>query len=193
MLDTAMSWRALGIATTPILKGRKVPALRRWKTYRDRLPTERELQIWFQDTEFGLAVITGWRDLVVVDWDDMWAYSYWLASLDGLAAATQDTYRVRTKRGMHLYFYCPKAKHCWTGKSMDIKAAGSCVTTHPSIHPSGCAYKPIGSPSNIATLGSLKRLFPEYDKVSLPILAMRSRLRDIYDEMIRLTRKVQCA
>jgi len=106
-LDTALQWRALGIATIPILAGSKRPALD-WERWQHELPSEAKLRAWFS-VGYNLAVITGWRNLVVVDFDSLERLEIWLASPQGQQT---DTYKVRTRKGWHYYFYVDEPTNC---------------------------------------------------------------------------------
>ena len=158
-LETALQWHSLGIATIPILAGSKKPALQSWSEYQKRLPTEGELRAWFV-VEYGLAVLTGWRGLAVVDFDDSDYWESWQAGRDPI-----DTYRVETRRGWHLYFFVDEPVSCWHSEVVDVKAAGGYVLAPPSIHPSGHKYQGYGSPSQIAMITSIKDVIPEYEDV----------------------------
>lgn len=160
--QTALQWHSLGVSCIPILAGSKLPALDSWKPYQTRLPTLRELRIWFQNTKYNIAAITSWTDLVVIDWDDAWLYSQWLTSLDGAFPMVAQTYKVKTRRGWHLYFRCQNAQS-WKGVGVDVKAAGGYVLVPPSSHPSGYRYAGIGSIEAIKRIPAITDLLPEYE------------------------------
>jgi len=159
VLETALQWHSLGIATIPILAGSKKPALPAWRQYQERLPTERELRAWWV-VEYGIAVVCGWQGLTVVDFDDLDYWESWQAGHDPI-----DTYRVKTRRGWHLYFFVEEPVSCWHSEVVDVKAAGGYVLAPPSIHPSGHKYQGYGSPEQIATIASIKEVIPEYEDV----------------------------
>lgn len=106
-LETAQTFHDLSISCIPIRALSKRPAIGRWQPYTERLPREAELRAWFASGERNIAILTGGkRGLVVVDFDDAWQYSHWLAGLTpALAKIALATYRVKTRRGMHHYFY----------------------------------------------------------------------------------------
>lgn len=163
-LETALQWRALGIACIPTLAGSKRPALA-WKRYQSEMPTVQKLKAWFGSGGYGLAVVTGWRGLAVVDWDKPAKMRAWVVSplfpLSIQAAAA--TYKVRTRKGYHLYFFVAEPTHCWRGDGVDIKANGGYVLAPPTIHPSGHQYEAIGKPSDIRRIASIKDLLPDYE------------------------------
>ena len=166
MVDTlseALIWNSLGIATIPIRNSSKRPALDSWRVFQDRLPTPRELRTWFFSNRYNIAAVTGWRGLVVVDFDDSWRYSTWLSRLPNTQALTVlSTYRVQTRRGWHLSFYSRPPATSWRGEGVDVKAAGGYVLAPPSIHPTGHVYRGVGRPAEIQHISSVSELLPEY-------------------------------
>jgi len=144
------------MATIPIKAGSKMPALASWKPYQTQLPTVRDLEVWFASGRYGLAVITGWRGLLVLDWDDWEAYYAWAPTLDpDRRRLVEWTYRVITGRGLHLYFYCKEETASTPGEKWDVKAAGGYVLAPPSIHPSGHRYMSHSSPDHIRQIASI--------------------------------------
>jgi len=129
------------------------------------LPTRDELKFWFGATGYGIAVITGHRGLVIVDWDDMRKCSRWLSSLNGAALPVLSTYHVETSRGYHFYFFCDEECRMWKGDGVDVKASGGYCLCPPSIHPSGHHYQNIGNISDIERIDSLLSLLPEYGRI----------------------------
>ena len=164
--EIAQTWRNAGIATIPILAGSKSPALDSWREFQTQLPTSRELECWFSRPGYNLAVITGWRGLAVIDWDDTMAYSAWLAELSpGMAALILKTYQVQTARGFHLYMYSNKAaRSAHNPSTWDVKAAGGYVLAPPSIHPSGRQYVGYGRIEAIARVESIADILPGYEQ-----------------------------
>ena len=171
VLSTALMWHNLGIATIPVLAGSKKPALESWSRWQSELPPVSKLRAWFS-VDYSLAVILGWHNLAVIDFDDKERWESWQAEHDPI-----DTYRVRTRRGWHLYVYCEEAATCWHSEGVDLKAAGGYVLSPPSIHPSGHHYQGYGHPSQIARIASITDLLPEYE----PAQSWQPREREEYD------------
>lgn len=168
--QVAMFWLAQGIATIPILYRSKRPsfmALARtgdidqngkptWERLKTELPSKLDILQWY-DPLSNIAVICGWQNLVIVDFDDLVAYDTWMQiyGQEGWA----DTYTVCTGRGYHLYYYIediPAYTMKWTGG--EIKASGYCLCP-PSIHPSGARYK--ATENEIMDIGSIYDILPE--------------------------------
>jgi len=178
VLDTSLMWRNLGIATIPILAGSKKPALESWKQWSEELPPVSRLKAWFA-VDYSLAVILGWRNLAVIDFDDEERWESWQADHDPI-----DTYRVKTSRGWHLYVYTEEETSTWRGENIDVKGKSSYVLTPPSIHPSGHRYQGYGSPHQIATIASVTELLPEYEQA--PVWQPRERKPyDPFEEAMR--------
>lgn len=166
-LKAALQWHNLGIATIPILARDKRPALESWKRYQVELPTLRLLKIWFSSGRYNLAVITGWRGLVVLDFDDHQKWFDWSSML-----THQDidlicsTFQVATSRGRHYYFFSNEETACTPGDGFDVKAAGGYVLGPPSVHPSGHIYHSESRPENIKQISSIWNLVEEPEKAA---------------------------
>ena len=159
-LEAAIRWLSEGVATIPIVSGGKTPAINSWKPYERRLPNKDELRLWFSNG-YSLAVITGWRNLVVVDWDDMDKHTKWLDELTPAQAhLVLSTYQVKTGRGLHLYFRTATETNTMPGNGVDVKANGGYVLAPPSIHPSGRHYQAVGSIEDIKAIDNIDDLLP---------------------------------
>ncbi len=168
-LETALLWHALGIATMPILARDKRPALPTWKSFQNILPSQSALRTWFESDRYNLAVITGWENLVVLDFDNRDVFARWCLT------HRAETYQVQTQRGVHLYFYCQEPVECTRGDGWDVKASGGYVLAPPSIHPSGHIYTAVGSPLEIAGCRSIWDLVDK-PEAPLPLLHNSSDL-----------------
>ena len=110
-LDFALALARLGLSVIPVPRPRpgaakgspgdgKVPSIA-WKRYQTARPTEAELRAWFA-TEQNLAVVTGAvSGVVVVDADSPEAVSWVKRNM------LRTPWRVRTARGLHLYYRHP--------------------------------------------------------------------------------------
>ncbi len=129
LLDEARKYLLQGISIIPI-QG-KIPAIKGWKEYQTRFPTNDELSLWFQQNNItGIAAITGEiSDFCVVDIDDP-------TLLDKYDWPTVP--RVRSGRGVHLYFKYPKGKKVKSKSGfvvgMDMKTDGGLINLPPSLH-----------------------------------------------------------
>jgi hypothetical protein len=173
LLTVAQKWNDIGIATIPIGYHAKRPdftALKRvssvdhngrsiWETYQKQLPTKAELKEWFSTNLRNIAIVTGWQNLVILDIDDLALYGVWQMWAKHTRRELLDTYRVKTSRGIHLYYYMqnpPETGLKWPG--IDVKAAGGYCLIDPSIHPSGAKYAAIEA--DIVSVESVESILP---------------------------------
>lgn len=161
MLPIAMYFLSLGIATIPIFYKSKVPALKTWIEFQTKLPTEVELNNWFSHKFRNLAVITGWQNLVVLDFDNFDTYFEWYNwAIEGQASmVAQYGLMAVTRRGIHVYVKAPNAKTMKL-KGLDIKAQGGYVLAPPSLHPSGLKYTWINEGAPILEVSSIEAILP---------------------------------
>ena len=143
LLETAFYWKSAGFSTIPIRFRDKRPEVK-WDEYVNRLPTDNEIKQWYASKLHNIALITGQKGLVVIDFDDVPAYSSWLmwttrsGGIQQLIA--EQTHQVRTARGVHVYLRLPHAEKNRKLNKIDIKAERGYVLIPPSIHPSGRPY-----------------------------------------------------
>ena len=148
ILSTALDWLHQGIAPIPILYKDKRPVIP-WREFQKRLPTEDEIKSWFS-VKRNLAIVTGWRNLVVIDFDDFQAFNDWQIKSDLPA-----TYSVLTARGVHCYYFLKNSINGFALPGIDIKANGGCVLVPPSVHPSGIAYTALDKSTPILSVNDI--------------------------------------
>jgi hypothetical protein len=153
----AVKWVSRGIAVIPIPRRYKIPRKGfLWTEFQFRLPTEEELRLWFQKPfPNNLAVVTGWNNLMVLDFDDRELFFRWWSEMN-----TPQTYMVLTRRGVHVYFYCddlPRSQNFFGG---NLQAKGKYAVGVPSVHPSGAIYQVI-TDFPIMRIGKLEEMLPE--------------------------------
>ena len=137
---TAEQWTNNGIAVIPIAYRDKRPTLPAWREFQQRLPTLDELRQWFQSRLTNMAIITGWRGLVVLDFDQRPTYELWRDWSREAAPKARFSYTVETSRGVHVYLFIDEPVQTTRAGTIDVKAAGGYVLAPPSIHPSGKPY-----------------------------------------------------
>lgn len=133
-----------------------------WEPYKTRLPEPAELQFWFsQPTNYG--VLSGWQNLVVLDFDDMQEYTTWLfwsGKIGGVADyVSRNAYRVSTSRGVHVYIRLPHREKNRKAGKIDIKGDGY-VLGPGSIHPSGAEYRAMRDGLNFPLVEALSDVLP---------------------------------
>ncbi len=180
-IDQALKFLDMGIGVIPISHRQKKPDGRRlirtgdletrtsrmgkeyiagtWEHFKDHLPNRDKVVKWFDSDRPGLGIITGWRNLVVIDFDNMPVYRVW--ELFEKSANLPPTYKVKTNRGVHVYFFLDKSmdRTLKSPLGIDIKFTGY-VLAPPSVHPSGHVYKVL-SADNIKRVESLESVLPK--------------------------------
>ncbi len=114
ILETARRYLAAGLSVIPVRADGSKAAAVKWDEFKDRMPTDAELVLWFgSGRAVGLAIVCGKvsGNLAVMDFESQSGWDRWrerlnasghLAALDGLPI-------VRTpKGGRHLYCRIPE-------------------------------------------------------------------------------------
>jgi hypothetical protein len=196
-LETAKFWVALGIAVIPIRYRDKRPDARllpdgKWERFQTTLPTEIDLQKWFAGKFHNLGVVVGWRNLVVIDFDDIQTYmrwSLWVARKPGINRTVLTALKVSTSRGVHVYVTTELPAQNAKLPGIDIKARNGYVLGASSIHPSGTPYSVLEGRFP-AAVGALSDVLPadmmaantEYaDVVNTASLPVVTRSGDAWD------------
>ena len=127
--ETAKFWKSWGIATIPIAYGSKQPKVK-WLPYTEQLPTDSELQNWYGNTQSNIAIVTGWQDLCILDFDDEEKLMTWRMWVDDEARVHhnmlpttiyKNTRIHHTSRGYHVLVLCEGAENMKLPK-LDILA-----------------------------------------------------------------------
>ena len=182
VLSTAEFWLNLGIATIPIRYRDKRPAISSWKQYQRQLPSHTELAKWFYSPYTNIAVITGWKNLAVVDFDDDTEYEKWALWIARrrIYRYVRQTLTVKTSRGYHVYVTTSQPAQNAKLPGIDIKASGGYVLTPPSVHPSGAQYKIVSGdlPVRIDALSDIlpPELLAQYTEQPKTVIAPRITL-----------------
>lgn len=166
-IDVALQFLDIGIATIPIKYRSKRPVFP-WKPYQDKLPKIDDLKKWFESRFVNIAAITGFRKMIVVDFDNETIWQLWESWINlKMPELLSSTYKVKTRRGQHVYLFVENPpertlsiKDDKNRTLIDVKTNGYCLCP-PSIHPSGHAYQAIGKPSDIITVESLECVLPQ--------------------------------
>jgi hypothetical protein len=157
-----------GYCPVPTIAGSKGACIP-WKPWQTARPTQADIHAWFPDgITRNLALITGaFHGLVIVDCDDEEATRY--ARLQ----FAPSPYRVRTRRGMHMYYRHPgPGVHVQTkaqvikGLNLDVRGDGGQCTGLGSVHASGFVYR-LDDGSDLCSPANL----PLWDPSWLPYVA----------------------
>ena len=108
MQDAAKRYLHAGLCVLPARRTQKRPALRSWKEYRSRLPTEAEIEAWFTEGPDGFCLLTGTAsgNLELVDFDlggelfEPWSQRITAGLLDRLVVETSQS------GGWHAVYRC---------------------------------------------------------------------------------------
>lgn len=184
ILDVANRWVEQGIAVLPIAHRSKLPAIdalritgdvdefdqASWGRYQSELPDRETLRCWFSGPRRNLAIVTGWRGLVVIDFDLMEAYEAWRQWAEDRSLSTLSTYKVLTGRGVHLYVSVDQPVRTAHIGLIDIKAAGGYVLAPPSVHPSGRVYREVDPGASIMHVRDLSEILPFEIEPEVPVV-----------------------
>lgn len=165
--EFAIKFLEIGISILPVKPRDKKPDSfflpnGSWEPFKTSIPHPAQVSNWFV-TPHNYGVITGWQDLVVIDFDDMSTYRAWLAwaSIRGGLARLVATsaFRVTSSRGIHVYVRIHNQIPRKLDK-IDIKANGGYVLGPGSIHPSGAIYRAAQDVLNFPVVGFLSDILP---------------------------------
>jgi hypothetical protein len=159
-----MEFVEMGIAIIPILYRSKKPHSRllpggSWEPYQTRLPDAAEINRWQSAGLTNWAVVTGWENLVILDFDNPAGLGVFRQTTGN--GRLGQTLQVSTGRGMHFYYQLktlPPHTMKWAGG--EIKSTGYCLIP-PSIHPTGRKYQWVNPGAEILTVASLEQLLPD--------------------------------
>lgn len=144
LLQTAGFWLSQGIAVIPIMFLGKKPEVE-WLKYTEQLPNGAEINEWFYGNLHNIGVITGWKNLVVIDFDVFAQYLNWKnwceANGGDALRVMKSTRIVHSARGAHVYLYTEQKAENMKLPGVDILADRKYVLAPPSIHPSGVLYE----------------------------------------------------
>jgi hypothetical protein len=180
-LTEALKFLDMGISVIPISHREKRPDKRRliktgdfenrtsrtgrdfkaasWEKYKTELPDRVKVLEWFSSDRPGVGVITGWNNLVVIDFDNMIIYNLWESWRE--KNKFPQPYKVKTSRGVHAYYFLkkPMERTLTSSLGIDIKFTGY-VLAPPSVHPSGHVYEKMLSADNITTIEDIEEVLP---------------------------------
>ncbi len=160
---TARYWLEKGIATLPIQYKSKRPEVASWAKYTERLPKPEEIERWYITPYHNIAVLTGWQNLCILDFDNFEKYEEWCdwANSESVIASTalQTTRIVMSARGVHLYAYTREKARNYKLEALDVLCDRKYALTSPSIHPSGVQYAVLQDLTPVR-VDSIRQLIP---------------------------------
>lgn len=170
-----LEWLARGISVFPC-KADKTPDVQARLWYVTHLPTSAAVRGWARN-HVAYGVVTGWRNLVVMDFDDLALYGAWCewAAAENLEAALvgAHTYQVLTARGVHVYVYSdvqPRQMHM---QGFDLQARGAYVIGEGSTHPTGAEYRALNPGAPLVQVANVLTLLPPFLQPKQPTESQR--------------------
>jgi hypothetical protein len=164
--EWAIEFVVNGISVIPVNYKTKIPKFA-WEKYKTELPTEYEIYEWFGHGKLhNYGVVVGWKDLVILDFDDMKKYYEWnlwtLDQADGSDAdrAGRHGFRVSSGRGVHVYLRMKDCKQNRHISGLDIKGNGMCLGPG-STHPNGTVYGVATERMVFPVVAGLETVLPE--------------------------------
>lgn len=156
----------------------------RWGKFQKRLPSKKELKIWFLDFKYeSFALVTGKiSNLIVIDCDDDAGINVWkdICCNKFQDKGSIETTSVKTKRGMHFYYRYPNgieipSKPDFFGKfiSVEIKSDGNSIKAPPSLYTDKSGEYFFNSKHDISN-------FPEWLLNEFEILESKREIRKEY-------------
>lgn len=137
---TAMEWHSNGYSVFPIERGGKRPLVK-WSVYANAPAPASQLVRWFRGNLNMAVACGGEKHLTVVDFDTQSGYYKMLARAGSeIRGIIDKTYKVKTGRGLHVYFNVDSRSRKNVDDKIDIKGDGGYVLVPPSLHPSGNVY-----------------------------------------------------
>ena len=109
--EAAKRYLRAGLCVLPAIPAEKRPALRSWKEYQTRLPTEAEVDAWFTGGHDGLCVLTGMPsgNLELIDFDCRGEFfEPWSQRVEAASPGLLDRLAVETSQsgGWHVVYRC---------------------------------------------------------------------------------------
>ena len=151
-----------GISVIPDKYKQKIPAIKGWTEYCDRLPNNNEVAQWSTIGDTNIAVCTGKASgLVALDFDCTDPKIIEAINVDSLPKSPVE--RIGAKGFVRFFKYNGEKtftlKHAG-GVILEILSENKKVTIPPSIHPSGMGYKWTGPALHEVNLDDLPTLPP---------------------------------
>ena len=146
-LTYALEFLKSGISVIPLHHRSKEPAIKAWQPFQTILSTELEINKWLSSDWLNYGVVCGWKNLMVIDFDDTTAFEIWLdyfLLLNKHECIYPMPYIVKTARGAHVYLSVPGGDRAnEKRRSVDLKFHGY-VVGPGSVHPNGTQYAAVG-------------------------------------------------
>jgi AAA domain-containing protein/bifunctional DNA primase/polymerase-like protein len=187
-LQFALSANARGFAVFPLGPKSKIP-LPGSAGFKDCSTSINDVKKWWAKTpDANIGVATGESSLCVLDFDDESAIPDWLNKIR--------TYKARTSRGVHIYFYGERpSARLYVGEKHvgELKSIGGYILAAGSVHPSGAVYTVIDNSEIITAPGRIDELFKSPTKAPVDASSNGPKIpRGQHDdELLRIAGKLR--
>jgi len=165
LLDAALRYRRVRLSIIPLQPRSKFPDLQAlrvsgnlnhlgqpsWSEFYRRLATHEEALSWFGSGDRNLGLLSGYCQLLILDFDERESYEEWSTHYTDIAARTSTQ---RTAKGFHVLFRWAKTWTMYyrtgTGFSLlesesphlgHMKGAFGWIAGWPSVNPEGYQYE----------------------------------------------------
>jgi hypothetical protein len=141
VLEWAKKYKDKGFSVIPLIPNGKIPAIKSWIEYQNKIATDEELKKWFGNgSKNNIGIVTGKVSGVdVLDFDSQEAVQY------AKDHNFPETPLVKTGKGFHCYYLHKDGVRNFQKKDnlpdIDLRADGGYVVSPPSIHASGHQYR----------------------------------------------------
>jgi hypothetical protein len=156
----ALDFLNAGFSVFPIEYQSKQPMMK-WSLLQDHQAQPEMVSRWFS-LPANLGIITGYNNLLVLDFDSLTEYTRWLGWIgkQPIYSLAKRAFAVRTSRGVHVYFRSAQPERNRHIDKIDVKARFGYVVGPGSVHPSGATYTPLHGDFFIPTIANLSDVLP---------------------------------
>lgn len=155
ILQRALEFLKLGISVIPLWHRSKGPMMS-WERYNTILSTEWQVFNWLASGWNNYGVVTGWRGLTVIDFDDFYTFGLWKSYMELMKLPMP--YTVLSSRGAHVYISTTGGSN-QKRRGVDVKFHGY-VVGPGSTHPNGTQYVAVNE-LRLMPVESLETILPE--------------------------------
>lgn len=171
-LEYAQFFNMLGIGIFPLHHRGKEPESKlidgSWRKYFDTPATELDVYNWLFSGWQNYAIVCGWNNLVVIDFDDVQYFNIWELWMSDqpsyIRYAFDASFKVKTCRGVHVYVSTVEPavneKRIKKAGGIDIQAQRKYVVGPMSVHPSGHVYEPMNDSFIFPVIFGIETILP---------------------------------
>lgn len=171
-LEYALLFVKNGISVFPLRHRGKEPESKlisgQWENFTTEIPSISLLERWLSSEWQNYAVVCGWENLVVIDFDNMDYYNIWMlwasTQHEIIRYACETAFKVKTSRGVHVYVRTLEpevnGKRIKKKGGIDIQAQRKYIVGPGSVHPSGHVYQAMNEFILPVVMGGIDEILP---------------------------------